>query len=171
MTELSISRQFPTDQATFMKLMADPQMHAYVTQKLGTVRRRQVNEEHEGSIIRWTMAIDFMEELPSWTRSLISTKSLMWQQHFEMDLEKGHFQFRVAHPFPSSWMEADGEGWVKPQGAAQIDWKMTVRLRSQLPLLGGRIEKLVATRTQELMEKDMDLRLRYLSKQQARQVY
>lgn len=168
MIELSIFRQFPTDQTSFMKLMADPDMHAYVTQQLGSVRRRMVDEVHEGSRIRWTMAIDFLEELPSWTRSLISTRVLMWKQHFELDLDRGHFTFRVDHPFPAGWLEADGEGWVTPRGAACIDWNMKVRLRSQLPMVGGRLEKLVASRTQELMERDMDLRLRYLAEQQKR---
>ncbi len=147
-----------------LKYMADEGLNEHLSSLPGLSHRRVSALKSNGVIREWSVDVGWGETLPELVRRVIGQEHLHWTQSFRMNLDTLRMTFDVSHPFPSAVLEVSGEGHLSACGTEGCRVCLRVSITSRLPVVGRRLETLVAQKAKETMETDAAYRQDYIRK-------
>ncbi len=135
----------PTDPGTWWNLMEDPEFLAATDANSGLLRETLANTPGAGQggrrllHVRWTS----QRELPGVVKRVLGADHLSYELIQHMDDERFHMRWEIVPPISKDRFEGRGEFWIEeaPGGCVR---KVNGTIEIRIPIVGGRIEKLLA---------------------------
>ncbi len=135
----------PTDPATWWNLMEDPAFLADTDANSGVTRETLHNDPGEGRDgrrllhVRWTS----QRKLPGVVKKVLGADKLSYELIQHMDDERFHMLWEIVPPVSKDRFEGSGEFWIEPAPGGCVR-KVTGLIEIKIPIVGGRIEKMLA---------------------------
>lgn len=135
----------PTDPQTWWDLMEDPEFLAATDANSGVIRTTLHNDPGAGKDgrrllhVRWTS----QRELPGVVKKVLGADHLSYELIQHMDDQRLHMLWEVVPPISRDRFHGAGEFWIEPASGGCVR-KVTGRIEIRMPIVGGRIEKLLA---------------------------
>jgi hypothetical protein len=135
----------PTDPATWWNLMEDPEFLAATDANSGLTRETLHNELGRGRggrrllHVRWTS----QRELPGVVQKVLGAEHLSYELIQHMDDERFHMHWEIVPPVSKDRFEGKGEFWLEAREGGTVR-RVTGLIEIRIPLVGGRIEKMLA---------------------------
>jgi hypothetical protein len=136
----------PTDPAIWWNLMEDPTFLAATDANSGVDRETIRNEPGAGEggrrllHVRWTS----QRELPGVVKKVLGADRLSYELIQHMDDERFHMRWEIVPPISRDRFHGAGEFWLEAVEGGCIR-RVTGSIEIRLPIVGGRIESLLAT--------------------------
>ncbi len=168
-TDLHLRTEFDVGARACLILMSDPELHEELGRLKGIAHREMRNMRVENGVRTWQVEVALFEKAPAFIRDLLPGEQLRWVQKFRLDQETLAITISVEHPLPDKALHVDGEGGIvelEPGERSALD--MVIHISSGLPLIGKRLEKLLADRLKTMMEVDFEIRRTYLKRNRNR---
>jgi hypothetical protein len=135
----------PTDPQTWWNLMEDPEFLASTDANSGIIRETLRNEPGAGRDgrrllhVRWTS----QRELPGVVQKVLKAERLSYELIQHMDDERHHMIWEIVPPVSKDRFEGHGEFWLEAREGGTVR-KVTGLIEIKIPIVGGRIEKMLA---------------------------
>ncbi len=135
----------PTDPSTWWNLMEDAAFLADTDRNSGVTRETLANDPGKGRDgrrllhVRWTS----QRELPGVVKKVLGADYLSYELIQHMDDERFHMIWEIVPPISKDRFHGEGEFWLEEAPGGTVR-KVTGSIDIRIPIVGGRIEKLLA---------------------------
>ena len=134
----------PCAPRTWWELMEDPGFLAATDANSGVLRETLCNEPGGGKDgrrllhVRWTAE----RELPTVVKKVLGADRLSYKLVQHRDDERCHMVWEIVPPISKDRFQGSGEFWIEPAAGGCVR-KVTGGIDIRIPIVGGRIEKLI----------------------------
>jgi hypothetical protein len=142
---LDTEHYVPAEPKTWWDLMEDPGFLAASDNNSGILRETLCNDVGAGKDgrrllhVRWTS----QRELPGVVKKVLKADRLSYELIQHMDDERLHMLWEVVPPISKDRFHGAGEFWIEPAPGGCVR-KVTGKIEVRIPIVGGRIEKMLA---------------------------
>lgn len=149
-----VSDPYPTTPAGIMAMLQDPE---YVKAKYEALADRktsllQLDKTADGHILKVEREVD--ANLPEIAKKVLGdTNHLIQTEVWHAD-GNGGYQADVTIESPGKPVKMHGTMAITPDGDANATWKVDITIKASVPLVGGKIEQIVARETQDNLAKE-----------------
>jgi hypothetical protein len=135
----------PADPATYWELMEDPEFLAATDANSGLLRETLKDQAGAGRDgrrllhVRWTS----QRKLPRVVKKVLGADRLRYELIQHMDDAGFRMSWEIVPPISKDRFDGTGEFWIEPAPGGCVR-KVTGSIDIRLPIVGGRIEKMLA---------------------------
>lgn len=139
--KFSYKQTFPKDADTVLKMFCDPAYHEKLQKTLGAMNIRQLEHKDDGTKFRIKLAYDVKSNvpLPGFAKKILGeTSSVVQEESWDRSSKKGTINVQVQN-LPGTLSSVNTLAESGGTTTKTFNWDVTVKI----PLIGGKIEKLV----------------------------
>lgn len=145
---------YPTTPDGIMAMLQDP---AYVKAKYEALADRktsllQLEATADGHILKIEREVD--ANLPEIAKKVLGDTNHLIQTEVWRSNGNGGYDADVTIDSPGKPVKLHGTMHVTPDGEANATWKVDFTIKASVPLVGGKIEQIVAKETQDNLAKE-----------------
>lgn len=161
----SIAHEFAVEPAGFWQLFFSEEFEQALWKRLKMRQATVLVRKDEGSVYRRSVKLDPEVAIPSWAAAAI--KDTGYIEHDLYYPEKSHMDVRIEPLLMKDRFDLRGTFVVKPAGPGRCRREFSADLKISIPLLGGKIEKMMAEQVRQGYDDAAQLTHDWLRKKQA----
>lgn len=161
-TKLSNTDRYPATPAQIMAMLQDPEYAPAKYQALGDIKFSVL--EHSPSDGSLTVKVEREVDagLPGAAKKVLGeTNHLVQSENWVAD--GGGFAADMDIDSPGKPMKITATETIVPAGDAEADWTVIFDIKASIPLIGGKIERMVQDQTKESLVKEFEFNKGYLA--------
>jgi len=164
--KIQATHDLPCSADTFWDLYFDDDYNGGLDRELNLAENTVLERRDDGDITHMKVRIAPAREIPAAVRKVLRSATLAYYEHRDLDLSRGHMDWRVTHDAVSSRrLHCEGVLDVIPAGEGRCRRVLDGVIDVRIPVVGRFIEKAIATDVVRCYDVAADFLPRWLEQQ------